>query len=107
MSELPPHMDSIHRLGLAIREQVREAELERAGQLAAQRHRQLVAMFTELPEADGSEALVDQLRRTIEDDRHLMQELAELRTRLEDDLFTVRRSSRSARAYTEAAAGTD
>lgn len=98
-------LEHIRELNLAIREQVRQADLAGASELAARRHERLVALFANLPREIEDEALVAELHQTLSDDRRLMQDLAELRGRLEEELGSARNSTRSVRAYLEVQPG--
>lgn len=100
-----PGLETIRELNLAIREQVRQADLVRASELAARRHEQLVALFAKLPGEIEDASLVAELHQTLSDDRQLMQDLAALRGRLEEELGTARNSTRSVRAYLEVQPG--
>jgi len=106
MTAMPStRLDRIRELNLAIREEVQQANLAGASELAAQRHRQLMALFANIREAVEDEALVTELYTTLESDRQLMRDLATLRERLEHELGSARKSTRSARAYLEAQPG--
>jgi len=94
-------LENIRELNLAIREQVQQADLAAAGELAAKRHQQLLALFANFPQQAEDESLVDELYETLNNDRQLMQDLAALRGRLERELGTARNSTRSVRAYLE------
>lgn len=92
-------MDEVVLLGRVIRQHVEDADLETAGQLAAERHRQLRALFDD-PELDaGDESMARWLQDILREDQSLMSALAELRGRMELELGETRRSLRTARAY--------
>lgn len=96
-------MDDIVTLGRVIRQHVEDADLETAGQLAAERHRELRDLFDDPAVAAGDDTLAEWLRDILREDQHLMQALAELRTRMELQLGDSRRSLRNARAYVDVA----
>lgn len=96
-----PQMNEIRQLGREIREQVQLADLETAGNLAAERHRQVVALFSDL-EGDG-DMLASSIQELLDEDRQLIDLLTALRRRLEAELGSARRGARSARAYIEVA----
>lgn len=102
-----PWLEDIRELNLAIREQVQQADLATASELAARRHRHLVALFANFPRQAEDGSLVDELYETLGNDRELMQDLAALRDRLERELGTARNSTRLTRAYLEVQPGID
>ncbi|QOC21212.1 flagellar protein FliT [Wenzhouxiangella sp. AB-CW3] len=97
----PEQMEAIRQIGQRIREQVRQADLETAGDLAVERHQQVVALFSDL-DGDG-DMLAAGIRELLDEDRELIGLLTELRSRLEQELGSARRGARSARAYMEVA----
>lgn len=90
-------------LGRVIRQHVEEADLETAGQLAAERHRQLRDLFADPDVGATDESMAQWLRDILREDRSLMAALAELRGRMELQLGDSRRSLRNARAYASVA----
>ncbi len=92
-------MDDVVMLGRVIRQHVEDADLETAGQLAAERHRQLRALFDDPDVESGDESMAQWLRDILREDQSLMEALAELRGRMELQLGDSRRSLRNARAY--------
>ena len=92
-------MDEVVLLGRVIRQHVEDADLETAGQVAAERHRQLRTLFDD-PELDAAdESMAQWLQDILREDQGLMGALAELRGRMELELGETRRSLRTARAY--------
>lgn len=92
-------MDDVVMLGRVIRQHVEDADLETAGQLAAERHRQLRDLFNDPQVEGGDEFMAQWLRDILHEDRSLMTALADLRGRMELQLGDSRRSLRNARAY--------
>ncbi|MEQ9394062.1 hypothetical protein [Haliea sp.] len=92
-------MGEVVALGRVIRQHVEEADLETAGQLAAERHRQLRSLFDDPALERGDESLAYWLQEIIREDQGLVQALAELRRRMELQLGASRRSVRGAREY--------
>lgn len=96
-------MDDVVTLGRVIRQHVEEADLETAGQLAAERHRQLRDLFDNPDLEAGDESMAQWLQDILREDQSLMSALAELRGRMELELGDSRRSLRTARAYASVA----
>ena len=76
-------MDDVVALGQVIRRHVEDAELETAGQLAAERYRQLRVLFDDPALAVGDESMAQWLQDILREDQSLMQALADLRGRME------------------------
>ena len=99
------HLNGVLALGVSIRQRIEQADLEGAGELAAERHQQLVALFSEdIPDV-ADESLSYWLQEILREDRGLLQALAELRGKLELELGSARRSVRSVREYAAMAEG--
>lgn len=96
-------MNEVVVLGRLIREHVENADIETAGQLAAERHRQLRDLFADPALDTGEESMAQWLQNILREDQSLMQSLSELRGRMEVELGTSRRSLRTARAYASVA----
>ncbi|TCO76608.1 hypothetical protein [Chromatocurvus halotolerans] len=92
-------MDEVVALGRSIRQYVEEADIETAGQLAAERHQQLRDLFDDPGVEADEDSLAQWMRDILREDQSLMQALAELRSRMELELGDSRRSLRNARAY--------
>ncbi|GEM_PF-1380034 len=92
-------MHEVVALGRSIRQHVEKADIETAGRLAAERHRQLRDLFSNPDIEAGDESLAQWLRDILHEDQSLMQALAELRGRMELELGDSRRSLRNVRAY--------
>lgn len=92
-------MGEVVALGRVIRQHVEDADLEAAGQLAAERHRQLRDLFADPSLDTGDESLAYWLQEILREDQGLVQALAELRQRMELQLGATRRSVRGAREY--------
>lgn len=93
----------IRALGRALRERVQTADLAGAGELAAERHQRVVALFDAGPELAADEHVAEQLRELLSVDKDLLGALAALRTQLERELGASRRGARGVRAYIDAA----
>lgn len=103
-SAAPPlELDHIRALGREMRACVQNAELETAGELAAQRHARLVALFEHGPEGAADEQVAEQLRELLSADKELLGALAALRVELEKELGQARSGARGVRAYMDAA----
>lgn len=98
-------MEEVTVLGRMILQRVEDADLETAGQLAAERHRQLQELFADPGEEVATDSLAQWLRDILQEEHSLMAALSELRGRMEQELGTTRRSLRSARAYVAVAEG--
>jgi hypothetical protein len=96
-------LERIVALGRAIRARIDQAELDEAGQLAAERHRRLVALFADPGLDREDEGLAYWLQEIVREDRVLLQSLAELRERMEQEFDRARRAAQSARRYAETA----
>lgn len=92
-------MGEVVALGRVIRQHVEDADLEAAGQLAAERHRQLKTLFADPALDAGEESLANWMQEILREDQGLVQALAELRQRMELQLGATRRSVRGAREY--------
>lgn len=92
-------MHDVVTLGRVIREHVENADLDTAGQLAAERHRQLRDLLDDRALISGDESMAQWLQDILREDQRLLESLAELRGRMEMELGSSRRSLRTARAY--------
>ncbi|PLW83980.1 hypothetical protein CWI75_01100 [Kineobactrum sediminis] len=97
VSAVTAQMSGVVALGVSIRQHIEQADLEGAGELAAERHRCLVALFDVPDTAD--ESLSSWLQEILREDQSLLQALAELRGKMELELGATRRSARGAREY--------
>lgn len=102
-TQSPAHLDRIRDLGRAMRECVQSADLAAAGQLAAQRHARVLALFEDGPAVAADEQVAEQLRQLLDADRELLGALAALRDQLERELGQARMGARGVRAYMDAA----
>lgn len=94
----------IHQLGATIRDKVRAADLDAAGRLAVERHQRVVDWFSsQAPEQEKRDKLAENLQSLLAEDRELIDLLAVLRRRLEQELGEARRGLKSADAYLEVA----
>lgn len=97
--------DKVLELGRAIQACVRRADLEGAGDVAAQRQACLHSLFAD-PDLDrGDEMVVYWLQQVLREDRELMDGLEALRQRMQTELGSLRNSSRSAQEYAEVERG--
>ena len=99
----PPELDHIRALGQEMRECVQNADLEAAGELAAERHRRVVALFDHGPEPVADEQVAEQLRDLLDADKELLGVLAALRDQLAHELGEARAGARGVRAYMDTA----
>ncbi|MEE4639863.1 MAG: flagellar protein FliT [Wenzhouxiangella sp.] len=99
----PPELDHIRALGQEMRECVQNADLAAAGELAAERHRRVVALFDHGPEPAADEQVAEQLRELLDADKELLGVLAALRDELARELGQARIGARGVRAYMDAA----
>ena len=93
----------IRDLGREMRECVQNADLEAAGELAAERHARVVALFDNGPDVAADEHVAEQLRELLDADKELLGALSALRDQLERELGQARVGARGVRAYMDAA----
>ena len=98
-----PELDHIRALGREMRERVENADLAAAGELAAERHRCVVALFDNGPEPAADEQVAEQLRQLLDADKELLGVLAALRDQLAGELGEARAGARGVRAYMDTA----
>ena len=97
--------EEVVELGRAIHACVQRAELERAGDLAEQRLNCLRNLFAD-PALDRAESgLADWVQAILREDRVLMDDMVELRERMQMERGNLRKSTRSALAYAETERG--
>ncbi len=99
----PPELAHIRALGREMRECVEKADLEGAGQLAAERHQRVVALFDDGPEPAADETVAAELTELLAADKELLGVLAALRDELERQLGQARIGARGVRAYIDTA----
>ncbi|MDT8439982.1 MAG: hypothetical protein RQ729_13345, partial [Wenzhouxiangellaceae bacterium] len=98
-------MQRVVALGSAIRRAVEEAELEQAGQLAAERRQELVALFGHHQPDPDDDTVAYWMQEIVRDDQVLLDALDQLREQLELELGAQRKASGQARAYADVAGG--
>ena len=99
----PPELEPIRELGREMRECVQKADLETAGELAAERHKRVVALFENGPEPAADETVAAELNQLLAEDKELLSVLAALRDELSRLLGQARIGARGVRAYMDTA----
>lgn len=104
MTGQPQCMEEVVSLGREIRDRVARADLDGAGEIAAERQRRLHALFASREPERCDTDLASWLKMILREDAELLESLDDLRHRLELELGSARRKSRMARQYADAGA---